>query len=90
MAPVLLALCSYLVQAVVSIRVSMIFPEVMLLFALLAACLRPRAGQPAAAGPRLTARRKKAPRPGRSPPGLGHVVAAVVSMAGRGCPICFC
>lgn len=34
-APVLLALCSYLVQAVVSIRVSMLFPLVMVLFALL-------------------------------------------------------
>lgn len=44
-APVLLALCSYLAQAVVSIRVSMIFPEVMLLFALLAAHTAPE--QPA-------------------------------------------
>lgn len=34
-APVLLALCSYLAQAVVSIRVSMLFPLVMVLFALL-------------------------------------------------------
>lgn len=34
-APVLLALCSYLVQAIVSIRVSMLFPLVMVLFALL-------------------------------------------------------
>ena len=34
-APVLLALCSYLMQAVVSIRVSMLFPLVMVLFALL-------------------------------------------------------
>ncbi|MGN0976083.1 MAG: O-antigen ligase family protein [Gemmiger sp.] len=36
-APVLLALCSYLAQAAVSIRVSMVFPGVMVLFALLAA-----------------------------------------------------
>lgn len=40
-APLLLALCSYLAQAVVSIRVSMIFPETMLLFALLAAWTAP-------------------------------------------------
>ena len=36
-APVMLALCSYLAQAVVSIRVSMVFPLVMLLFGALAA-----------------------------------------------------
>ena len=34
-APVTLALVSYLAHAVISIRVSMIFPEIMLLFALL-------------------------------------------------------
>ena len=40
-APVTLALVSYLAHAIVSIRVSMIFPEVMLLFALLAVFCRP-------------------------------------------------
>lgn len=41
-APVTLALVSYLAHAVVSIRVSMIFPEIMLLFALLQVfCLPP-------------------------------------------------
>ena len=42
MAPVTLALVSYLAHAVISIRVSMIFPEIMLLFALLQVfCLPP-------------------------------------------------
>jgi O-antigen ligase len=45
-APILLALCSYLAQATVSIRVSMIFPEVMLLFGMLGALGAP---EPAAA-----------------------------------------
>ena len=41
-APVTLALISYLAHAVISIRVSMIFPEIMLLFALLQVfCLPP-------------------------------------------------
>lgn len=47
-APVLLALCSYLAEAVVSIRVSMIFPLVMVLFALLAALTAPELPRPAA------------------------------------------
>lgn len=86
MAPVLLALCSYLAQAVVSIRVSMIFPEVMLLFGLLAAWSSP-APQPAPAAPahgrRL--RRKAAAVPAAaaaSPRTLAiTIAAAVVSMA---------
>lgn len=85
-APVLLALCSYLAQAVVSIRVSMIFPEVMLLFGLLAAWSSP-APQPAPAAPahgrRL--RRKAAAAPAAaaaSPRPLAiTIAAAVVSMA---------
>lgn len=56
-APVLLALCSYLAQAVVSIRVSMIFPEVMLLFGLLAAWGAP-APLPTPAAPARTKARK--------------------------------
>lgn len=47
-APVMLALCSYLAQAVVSIRVSMVFPLVMLLFGALAALTAPELPQPAA------------------------------------------
>ena len=85
-APVLLALCSYLAQAVVSIRVSMIFPEVMLLFGLLAAWSS-SAPQPAPAAPahgrRL--RRKAAAVPAAaaaSPRTLAvTIAAAVVSMA---------
>lgn len=51
-APVMLALCSYLAQAVVSIRVSMVFPLVMLLFGALAALTAPELPQPAAPAPR--------------------------------------
>lgn len=50
-APVLLALCSYLVQAVVSIRVSMLFPLVMVLFALLWVLGSPQPAQEAPALP---------------------------------------
>ena len=50
-APVLLALCSYLVQAVVSIRVSMLFPLVMVLFALLWVLSAPGKEEPVPAGP---------------------------------------
>lgn len=51
-APVLLALCSYLVQAVVSIRVSMLFPLVMVLFGLLWVLSAPgKAVEPVPAGP---------------------------------------
>lgn len=62
-APVTLALCSYLAQAAVSIRVSMIFPEVMVLFGLLAAACAPAAGQPA--GVLLPGPAKPAPPPWR-------------------------
>ena len=86
-APVVLALCSYLVQAIVSIRVSMIFPEVMLLFALLAAWTAPEVRQPAvqpAAAPASRARKKRRAAPAEQQPsrwGWGKVVvAAVVSM----------
>lgn len=81
-APVMLALCSYLVQAIVSIRVSMIFPEVMLLFALLAAWTSPKAEQPAEPLPKGRGKRK-APRPAEEVSHWGWVkvaVAAVVSM----------
>ena len=75
-AAILLALCSYLVQAVVSIRVSMVFPEVMLLFALLAAWTSPKPQeQPAEAV--AQPRGKKARRKAQAP------VQAGISRAGR-------
>ncbi|MDD4849277.1 MAG: O-antigen ligase family protein, partial [Gemmiger sp.] len=58
-APLVLALCSYLAQAVVSIRVSMIFPEVMLLFGLLAAFARPEEAPAAVAEPAAPPQGKK-------------------------------
>ena len=77
-APVLLALCSYLVQAAVSIRVSMLFPLVMLLFGVLAAATAPQPParpEPSAAPPRKTT----APRPGLRYAQI--TLAAVVAMA---------
>lgn len=55
-APVLLALCSYLAQAVVSIRVSMLFPLVMVLFALLWVLGADAPNEPAPALPARAAR----------------------------------
>ena len=83
-APVTLALVSYLAHAAVSIRVSMIFPEIMLLFALLQVfCLPPE--EDAVPAP---AKGKKGSRAaeGSAQPGLiriwaGPIVAAVVMMA---------
>ena len=83
-APVTLALVSYLAHAAVSIRVSMIFPEIMLLFALLQVfCLPPE--EDAVPAP---AKGKKGSRgaEGSAQPGLiriwaGPIVAAVVMMA---------
>ena len=83
-APVTLALVSYLAHAAVSIRVSMIFPETMLLFALLQVfCLPPEEDAVPA-----SAKGKKGSRAaeGSAQPGLiriwaGPIVAAVVMMA---------
>ena len=81
-APVTLALTSYLTQAVVSIRVSMVFPEVMLLFAVLAAFTAPRPAEP------VPAKAKKArgiagpPRPWRRWLVLGAAAAAAMALAG--------
>lgn len=84
-APVTLALVSYLAHAVISIRVSMIFPEIMLLFALLRVfCLPPEEAQPA---PAPKKRDKKAKQLQAEPkPGLVRlwgpvIVSAVVMMA---------
>ena len=83
-APVTLALVSYLAHAAVSIRVSMIFPEIMLLFALLQVfCLPPE--EDAVPAP---AKGKKGSRAaeGSAQPGLiriwaGPIAAAIVMMA---------
>ncbi len=84
-APVTLALVSYLAHAAISIRVSMIFPEIMLLFALLQVlCLPPEEAQPE---PAAKKRDKKAKQLQAEPqPGLVRlwgpvIVGAVVMMA---------
>ena len=84
-APVMLALVSYLAHAAISIRVSMIFPEIMLLFALLQVfCLPPEEAQPE---PAPKKRDKKAKQLQAEPqPGLVRlwgpvIVSAVVMMA---------
>ena len=84
-APVTLALVSYLAHAAISIRVSMIFPEIMLLFALLQVfCLPPEEAQPE---PAAKKRDKKAKQLQAEPqPGLVRlwgpvIVTAVVMMA---------
>lgn len=85
-APVTLALVSYLAHAVISIRVSMIFPEIMLLFALLQVfCLPPE--EEAQPEPAPKKRDKKAKQLQAEPqPGLVRlwgpvIVSAVVMMA---------
>lgn len=90
-APVTLALVSYLAHAAVSIRVSMIFPEVMLLFGLLAALTAPEPAAAVSAGPAPAAprgRRKSAapaPEPHRPAVRLACLAAvAVLSMAAAG------
>ena len=61
-APVLLALCSYLAQSVVSIRVSMLFPLVMLLFGVLAVSTAPEPPAIAAeSGPKPRRRQQAKP-----------------------------
>ena len=85
-APVTLALVSYLAHAVISIRVSMIFPEIMLLFALLHVfCLPPE--EEAQPDPAPKKRDKKTKQLQAEPqPGLVRlwgpvIVSAVVMMA---------
>ena len=79
-APVMLALCSYLAQAVVSIRVSMVFPLVMLLFGALAALAAPEQAQP-----EPIRRGKKQPKVELPPKNIWYyakmVLAAVLCMA---------
>ena len=81
-APVMLALCSYLAQAVVSIRVSMVFPLVMLLFGALAALTAPELPQPAALAPRGKKQQKPEPLPPKNAWYFAKtVLAAVLCMA---------
>lgn len=86
-APVTLALVSYLAHAAVSIRVSMIFPEIMLLFGLLQVFCLPPEGEDAPIQPKGKKARQPVPNGNSAPaPGLirtwiGPVAAAVVMMA---------
>lgn len=85
-APVTLALVSYLAHAVISIRVSMIFPEIMLLFALLQVFCLPEQGDAAAEkAPAKHGKKAKpdgpADHPGLTRQWLPPILAAVVMMA---------
>lgn len=86
-APVTLALVSYLAHAVISIRVSMIFPEIMLLFALLQAfCLPEEHAEPAPAEKCPKHGKKAKPAAPAEQPGLVQlwlppIAAAIVMMA---------
>ena len=85
-APVTLALVSYLAHAVISIRVSMIFPEIMLLFALLQVFCLPEKGDTAAEKAPAKHGKKAKPDGPADHPGLARqwlppILAAVVMMA---------
>ena len=86
-APVTLALVSYLAHAAVSIRVSMIFPEIMLLFGLLQVFCLPPEGEDAPIQPKGKKAKQPVPNGNSAPaPGLirtwiGPAAAAVVMMA---------
>lgn len=84
-APVTLALVSYLAHAAISIRVSMIFPEIMLLFALLQVfCLPPEEAQPEPAPKKRDKKTKQLqaePQPGLVRLWGPVIVSAVVMMA---------
>ena len=86
-APVTLALVSYLAHAVISIRVSMIFPEIILLFALLQAfCLPEEHEEPAPAEKCSKHGKKDKPAAPAEQPGLVQlwlppIAAAIVMMA---------
>ena len=85
-APVTLALVSYLAHAAVSIRVSMIFPEIMLLFGLLQVFCLPPEGEDAPIQPEGKKAKQPVPNGNNAPaPGLirtwiGPAAAAVVMM----------
>ena len=85
-APVTLALVSYLAHAIVSIRVSMIFPEVMLLFALLTVFCRPPETEDHPAEKSRHGKGKKAKPETQPAPGLVRLwappaAAAILMMA---------
>ena len=83
-APVTLALVSYLAHAVISIRVSMIFPEIMLLFALLQVFgLPPETEEAPAEKARRSKKSRSAPpqRQSLTASWLPPILAAVVMMA---------
>ena len=86
-APVTLALVSYLAHAVISIRVSMIFPEIMLLFALLQAFCLPEEHEEPAPAEKCPKHGKKAKsaapaeQPGLVQLWLPPIAAAIVMMA---------
>ena len=85
-APVTLALVSYLAHAVISIRVSMIFPEIMLLFALLQVFCLPEKGDAAEEKAPAKYGKKAKPDVPADHPGLARqwlppILAAVVMMA---------
>lgn len=85
-APVTLALVSYLAHAVISIRVSMIFPEIMLLFALLQVFCLPEQGDTAAEKAPAKHGKKAKPDVPADHHGLARqwllpILAAVVMMA---------
>ncbi len=86
-APVTLALVSYLAHAAVSIRVSMIFPEIMLLFGLLQVFCLPPEGEDAPIQPKGKKDKQPVPNGNNAPaPGLirtwiGPAATAVVMMA---------
>lgn len=86
-APVTLALVSYLAHAAVSIRVSMIFPEIMLLFGLLQVFCLPPEGEDTPIQPKGKKAKQPVPNGNNAPaPGLirtwiGPAAAAVVMMA---------
>lgn len=85
-APVTLALVSYLAHAVISIRVSMIFPEIMLLFALLQVFCLPEQGDTAAEKAPAKHGKKAKPEGPADHHGLARqwlppILAAVVMMA---------
>ena len=82
-APVTLALVSYLAHAAVSIRVSMIFPEIMLLFALLQVfCLPPEEETVVAAkGKKGKRAAEENAQPGLLRVWAGPIIVAIVMMA---------
>ena len=87
-APVTLALVSYLAHAVISIRVSMIFPEIMLLFALLQVFCLPPEEAAVQEKPARHAKKQKAAAPAEQPglvrQWLPPIAAGIAMMAACG------